>query len=225
MPYYLVVFDTLRYELHFVHWWFTFLSELSQPQQPRDWSLEIVSFDRLIEWLIDWLIDSRWLTRSQSRRSYQGEIQGIKSQVEVTQGPTAQNTNHAVRLTFRTKTSRPCHTSLGETSLASSCHNALSLNSGNLFFPVLWWHYKALPLLLCCLSSYSPSKFLRSSSRKLLTVPLVNVESSGARSDPRLHSFGNHCLWRSASPSLCHILSLNWKHISPNCLSVKHFCV
>ena len=36
--------------------------------------------------------------------------------------------------------------------------------------------------LSCCLSSYSSSRSLRSSSQKLLTVPRVNLNSAGARS-------------------------------------------
>ena len=38
------------------------------------------------------------------------------------------------------------------------------------------------PYLSCCLSSYSPSRSLLSSSQKRLTVPRVNLKSAGARS-------------------------------------------
>ena len=38
------------------------------------------------------------------------------------------------------------------------------------------------PYFSCCLSSYSSSRSLRSSSQKLLTVPRVNLNSAGARS-------------------------------------------
>jgi len=95
----------------------------------------------------------------------------------------------------------PCHITPAEAPLASHCRWQL-LCSGS------WWHPAALPLLLSVVIP-SCSRFLCSSSYKLLTVPCVNLKSAGAWAFSILSStervkdiwIGLKCIFLSFRPS------------------------
>ena len=109
--------------------------------------------------------------------------------------------NHAAGLTFRKK--RHDHV----TPVLKKLH-WLPVSERIVFKLVaLSFHYfdgTLPPYLSCCLSSYSSSRFLHSSSQKLLTISRVNLKSAGAWS----FQYQAPLIWNSLPLKIHHCLSL-----------------